>query len=468
MDSRVETIYNIFKNICNDYNLNITRKEFDYQLMYQIQNNSILPRNLSLTEALDFAETQLTMSLSDIASFILDEIRFMNSWIQDEKGPTDPFLANFKFNNSRKSCLAPYSTINFDTSGIMRVCCYNSKFILGTYPTTSIIDAWNNPSRKEFIKKLEKLNFNLGCEKCRLLITTENMSGALFTKFDAFDNLIVDMPINFEFEFGTICNYECIMCGGKWSSSIRKNREKLPPIVSPYDDNFIQQLKPFIPYMRVTNFLGGEPFLTPLYYKIWDLFIEINKNINVYITTNGSIFNERVESYLNKLPNSSIVVSLDSLKKDTYEFIRRRGNFDTVMTNIKKIISLKKLSSIAFCPIIQNVYELPDIVKFCDDNNIGLYINTVIDPLGGRLKGIHKGEKYKNSVWIGREDLPPERITHENEELIPEFCLQTLPKEEIMKIINFLTKYDFSSKPCLNSKYVDFIAYLSNLVNNFV
>lgn len=455
MDKRVDTIYNIFQNICIDHNYKATKTQFNDQLFKELATNSAIPRNLSLTEALNFAENELTMSLSDIASFIFDEMSNENKEI-----PLTPFI----FKNSHKCCLAPHSTVNFDTTGVMRVCCFNNKFNLGAYPSVSILEAWNNPKRKEFIKQLESLDFSNGCEKCKVLVSSENPSGALFSKFNRYDGKIKDFPINFEFEFGTICNYECIMCGGKWSSSIRKNREKLPPIQTPYDDNFVDQLKSFIPHLRSANFLGGEPFLTPLYYKIWDLMYELNKNLSIYITTNGSILNDKIISYLTKLPNSYVVISLDSLKQGTYELIRRKGNFANVMNNFKKLLELKKVASIAVCPVIQNVYELPDIVNFCSEHDIGLHINTVTDALGGKIKGIHENEKYKTSVWIGREDNSLEQINHELEEKIPEFCLNTLPKLEIMNIINHLSKYNFSTKPELNHRYIDFVAYLGNLL----
>ena len=69
----------------------------------------------------------------------------------------------FKFNNSKNCCMAPYSTINFDTMGYIRVCCYNSDFILGEYPKISIKDAWNSEQRNIFINSLTNKIFPKGC-----------------------------------------------------------------------------------------------------------------------------------------------------------------------------------------------------------------------------------------------------------------------------------------------------------------
>ena len=78
-------------------------------------------------------------------------------------------LSNFKFNNSKNCCLAPYTTLNFDTMGYMRVCCYNSEFILGKYPDNSIVEAWSNASRNKFIQSLKQLKFPKGCEDCKIM-----------------------------------------------------------------------------------------------------------------------------------------------------------------------------------------------------------------------------------------------------------------------------------------------------------
>lgn len=371
-------------------------------------------------------------------------------------------LATFKFNNSKQCCIAPYSTLNFDTMGYMRVCCYNNYFLLGKYPDVSLKDAWNNPKRHEFINNLKNLNFPKGCETCKMQVMENNIKNALFTGFDQYDKILDnEAPVVFNFDFGNICNYECIMCGGKWSSSIRKNREKLPPLKSPYDDSFVDQLSEYIPTMKIVNFLGGEPFLNSIYYKIWDMLQNKNPNIDIYITTNGSIYNSRIEEYLLKFPNLKIIVSLDSLIKETYQYIRKNGNFDTVMENIEKFKKLGKFSSIAFCPMIQNVRELPSIIQFCINNDIDLGINEVTEHLGGKIKGIHEGETKNVMVWTGADETK-QVVNVNNEELIPEVALKTLPKEELQNIVSYLKKYSFESHPKLNEKYQSFINSLTS------
>ena len=457
MDPRLDSIYNVFDQICSNNQTKFNREEFDNCITHELATHSLIPPGLNPTAALDLICNKHNIPHEDIANYIFDTM---------SNTATTTIPNWFKFNNSKQCCLAPYSTINFDTLGAIRVCCYNNKFNLGTYPDVTIEQAWQNEEREKFIEKLKRFDFGGGCEKCNMLVQANNTAGALFTKFDKFDGVVSDnnMPVNFEFEFGTVCNYECIMCGGKWSSSIRKNREKLPPIKTPYDDAFVEQLKPFVSHMRVANFLGGEPFLTPLYYKIWDLMYEHNPTLPIYITSNGSILNDRVKEYLGKLPKAMVVVSLDSLKAETYEIIRKNGNFDQVIKNIEELMVMKKLAGIAFCPLIQNVNELPSIVEFCIKHNVDLSINTVTGPLGGAIKGIHQNEEYNTIVWTGDTRPSVETIAHKNTELIMECCLHTLPKADLLRVVRHLSSYNFQSSPAINKRYVDFIAYVGNLI----
>ena len=121
-----------------------------------------------------------------------------------------------------------------------------------------------------------------------------------------------------EFEMSNQCNLECIMCNGYVSSSIRQNRDKLPPVHSPYDEKFVTQLRPFIPHLREAKFFGGEPFLIPLYFKMWDAMMEINPSINIFVITNGTVLTDKVKTLLS-LGNFELAVSIDSIRKDRYE-----------------------------------------------------------------------------------------------------------------------------------------------------
>lgn len=135
-----------------------------------------------------------------------------------------------------------------------------------------------------------------------------------------FDSLPIhpSYPTMMEFLLTNTCNLECVMCKGEFSSLIRQNREKLPPIANVYDDAFISQLRPFIPHLREVRFSGsGEAFLIDANYKIWDMILEINPQCLIMVQTNGTVLNSRIKDLLIR-GNFQIGVSLDSLKKEVF------------------------------------------------------------------------------------------------------------------------------------------------------
>ena len=336
--------------------------------------------------------------------------------------------------NKKHKCLAPFTTLNFDSSGSINVCCYNRTYSLGTYPDTTLQQAWFGNKLKHLREQIQNYNFNEGCNLCCDQIVSKNYENSLIRNFDSFTDEVDLYPINLEFEFGTICNYECIMCGGKWSSSIRKNREKLSPIKPPFDDNFIKQVAGIAPHLKSLKFLGGEPFLTPIYYKLLEQISEINSNIIVFITTNGSVLNERILALGKKFKKISVVVSLDSLDNETYSKIRKNGNLSSVLKNIDTFHEHEMLGSIAFSPMIQNVYETHDMIDFCQEKSINFFINTVNSALGGKIKGIHENGEL-NEIWNGT--VMTENVVELNDK-IPEFCLSSLSAQQLDKIIVFL------------------------------
>lgn len=361
-----------------------------------------------------------------------------------------------KFEQSRKVpknapiCFAPSLSLNFEQNGNVTACCFNRVYVLGTFPKHSLQEIWTGQKIAELRSALDRKDLSLGCQSCSKMILEGNYESVLIKHFDDFhhlletksnDGLFSRMPFLksktiqkeltgpkvLEFELSNVCNLECIMCGGKWSSSIRKNREQLEPLEFPYNDEFVAQLKDFIPNLERVNFLGGEPFLIQIYFKIWEELIKLNPGVTVAITSNGTILNQRVKNIIAQLDNCKITLSIDSLKKITWEKIRLKGNFDKLQENMNWFLESGKLVSFSVCPMIQNWKEIPEIVSFCIGHNLDIYFNIVYGPLGGRIKGIHESQ---------------ESLSYK----IPETSLQLLDSKELTTIILFYKKHSFKGR----------------------
>lgn len=295
-------------------------------------------------------------------------------------------------------CHAPFLNLNFEQNGNVTACCYNRKFILGSYPRDSVDQIWTGSQARELRAAFLEHREVPTCALCFHQVQSGNFAGALMRNFDHFAHgesyvpaLDMPAPLVLEFEISNTCNLECVMCGGHWSSSIRARREHLPPLRSPYDKEFVRQLEPYLPSVVQARFLGGEPFLIRRYYDIWEAFARLNPSAQIAITTNASFLPDRAREAIEGL-RADIIVSLDAVTKQTYESIRRNAVFEEVMENVEYLLDYTRRKNhgltLAVCPMQQNWRELHLLLQFCDERRIGLHFNTVMRPREATIGGL--------------------------------------------------------------------------------
>lgn len=321
------------------------------------------------------------------------------------------------------TCFAPKRSLRFDHSGKILACCYNRGNILGEFPKQTIEEVWFGNNLNNLNKALENNDFTLGCQYCEKDIKNNNRAISGAAQYDYLSNHIQhkNYPTMFDFELGSTCNFECIMCSGEYSSAIRKNREKGKLYISPYEEHldvFIEQLKPFIPHLTEMRFLGGEPFLMNIYYKIWDLVIEMNPKIMLNVLSNGSILNKRVENLLEK-GNFKVSVSIDSLLKERYEKIRVNGDFESVLSNAQYFQKFNDrngfVTNYNLCVMRQNWDEIPDYFNYCNENNIKIVLHAVEFPLHCSIWNLSKEMLNEIYNWYNKNDITDGSTTIEKE-----------------------------------------------------
>jgi MoaA/NifB/PqqE/SkfB family radical SAM enzyme len=360
---------------------------------------------------------------------------------------------NSFFKNKKYVCVAPHNTLRFDFNGRITVCCNNLTYSLGFYPETTPRAAWCGEKIKQLRNHLSRFDFSHGCQGCAFHILAGNGSNSILRQYENSMPLVGDVyPTRLIFQLHNTCNYECIMCSGEYSSSILKNRDGLRPCRSVYGDTFVEDITEFLAHARMIEFLGGEPFLDPTNHKLWKIIAKSNPDAQVNIITNGSIYNKKIQQILEELPNCTLHVSLDSIDPKTYAYIRRNGNLDNVIKNIITFNNQKKLGSISVCPMIQNVYELPEIVNFCNTLGVGLRLHNTTGLISGS-DNTYSG-LYENGQACNKN------IVEYKEEFIKEFRLNTLPLKERLKIKYFLLQKKYPDK--YKTTIYSFINFLTN------
>ena len=292
-----------------------------------------------------------------------------------------------KYNNYRPAkknkliCLAPFNSIRLNRSGGVTPCCQN--YNLDHIQNTSLKEIWFGNQFNSLRKHIKENDLSFFCDFCDVHLRNENYESVLAATYDFHPINANGYPSYIDFSLDNTCNLACIMC----NSSLSSQRAEIENFVNDnkfqYDESFYNELKNFIPHLKSVNFSGGEPFLIPGYYKIWDLIFELNPSLPITVTTNGTILNDRVKEYFAK-GKFNINLSIDSLNKETYEKIRINARFEKTMGNIDyfKQYCFEKNTTFSFvvCPMSINWKEIPEMIYYADTNNICLNFNIVTKP----------------------------------------------------------------------------------------
>ncbi len=307
------------------------------------------------------------------------------------------------------ACSAPLKNMYFTRTGAVHACCHNRDYVLGTYPQDTIQKIWHGEKAKELRNRMACYNMSAGCQICQNDLERGSFSEVKASHFDMLPEA-GPLPIMMEFELDITCNLECTMCSGEFSSLIRKNREDRLPHQTPYDAEFVTQLKPFLTNLKEARFSGGEPFLIPIYFPIWKALSEANPDCLISVQTNGTVLNNKVKETLAQ-GRFEIGVSLDSLTKETFEAIRKGVRFETVMENVNYFSEYCATTSTPFrlsmCVMRNNWHEMPNYVNHC--NSLGAYasFHRVSTPLDQSLWNLGSVELFQIHTQLAQAGTVP-------------------------------------------------------------
>ena len=306
-------------------------------------------------------------------------------------------------------CHAPFTNMYFNVHGDCAPC-WLTFIDPDSYPQKSIREIWFGEKYQSLRKHLLQYDLTNKCNVCLKNLQGGNYTSVLAKAYDV--NEPAEYPSMMELELSNTCNLECVMCIGELSSSIRKNRERLPAMKNAYDDNFVEQLGEFIPHLKELRFNGGEPFLINEVFKIFAKVEKLNPKLKITIATNGTVMNYKVKEWLNKL-NIHINFSLDSLTPDIYETIRVNAHFDRVMENFLFYRAYTKENNRTMClmvnPMRNNWHEMPEFIRFVNKHNINIWFNTIHRPVEWSIWALPYEELSKlyeqlNAVQFSKED----------------------------------------------------------------
>ena len=286
------------------------------------------------------------------------------------------------------ACYAPHSSMYFDQFGKVRACCQNTGTYLGDVRTQTLREIWESADAERMRAALEHDSYDEGCSFCAWQ-SLEGNDDIVFARF--FDPLEPRerrprWPRKMEFSLTNTCNLACVMCNGDWSSTIRAKRERREPIPASYGDAFFEQLQEFLPHLEEASFLGGEPFLGTEPQRVMELLADLHRPPRVTVTTNGTIYTNRVRRILEQLA-PHIVVSIDGATPETYDAVRVGAHLPDVLANLdryREVLGPGKVS-ITHCLMTHNWHEFFDLLQIAEERDLIVGVNVVRLPTSSSL-----------------------------------------------------------------------------------
>ncbi len=279
-------------------------------------------------------------------------------------------------------CHAPFSNLYFNTEGDVALCWQTFHRAEKYTEQKTLKEIWHGLNFERIREGIKNHDLDFGCAACKNHLLEKNFTNILAKAYDN-DFPETGFPSIIEFELSNTCNLGCTMCNGMLSSTIRRDREKLPPMQSPYGDKFLTELREFIPHLHEARFNGGEPFLIKIYAQIWDMVVELNPNLKMVIATNGTVLNSKVKEQMARA-NFHFNISIDGITKESYESIRINGDFDKLMENFLYFRDYCKINKRNLCvmvnPLRQNWEDMPKFIDFVNRHNVTIWFNTITKP----------------------------------------------------------------------------------------
>jgi MoaA/NifB/PqqE/SkfB family radical SAM enzyme len=285
-------------------------------------------------------------------------------------------------------CPAPFVVMDFAPEGYVHACCVNAAWPLGDVRRQTLRGIWDGERAQALRAAVARGDHGHGCGTCRHRLA----HGTGYADVSYYREMPAPAdpawPEVMAFGLHNTCNLACVMCGGNLSSRLRtlEGRPRLEPA---YGDRFFAELEDFLPHLRRAEFRGGEPFLIREHHRVWDLLLAMGLEPEIQVTTNGTLWDERVTRVLDAFP-TQITFSLDGMTAETNTAIRVGSDHEAVLANARRFAAYAAERGtrfdLSFCLLRQNPHELAELVRFADELGGDAHAQVVLE----REHGLHR------------------------------------------------------------------------------
>jgi len=340
--------------------------------------------------------------------------------------------------------------IALDPNGDIVPCCRFLKSNLDCDNIEDVTSLNNIKDSKIFFdmkETLSKKKWYSGCIRCE---RDENYGiTSRRETYENYDKRVVDVAL------GNVCNLKCIMCDNRFSSQWSKDQKTLTDHNFTYYENrypdstktlskknvekIISWIEQDITPVEV-EFKGGEPFSIPVTEYFFKRLSEIRNEVDIVITTNGTLIPEWFVNVTKKL-NITVNISIDGIDS-IYDYIRgnEKYNYKLFENNLEKISKLPVKLRLAYVVQNTNIHQL----KTCIEKYEHLKVNTIF---------------LRNPPWLQLWNMPDENKDKIYNELL------SIPKNTF-KYYKIQTIIDNFTNKKNDNEYRDFIKFSAIIDQN--
>ena len=298
-------------------------------------------------------------------------------------------------------CTIPWNSISITSTGTYRPCCLVQNNLnnengreLNVNSGDSIEDARSSPAMVQLRKDLLR---GLKPTQCSVCWDIEDAGGSSKRNLTLFE---IEAPNHYDvwtddkqllsavdLKLGNLCNLKCRICDTSSSSTFSKEVLLTMPMSErkgsavqtdlkngrwPKLNHFWDDISKHIDSIKLIEFTGGEPFMSPEHFSLLNTIIDKGRadKISLHYNTNGTIFPQEYHMWQH-FKQVVVAFSIDDIK-ERYEYQRSGAKWDLVTENIKLFKKIKQEYNnikLEICVSV-NVYNALYLVELFD------WINT--------------------------------------------------------------------------------------------
>lgn len=306
--------------------------------------------------------------------------------------------------NSDSICALAWAGVDISAKGEFRPCCdYDGQLRdtsgkevnVAEFPLSEMVNSHDIQQLRKQMLNGEKPTV---CQKCWV----DEQHGRLSPRKVANNSINLDIDeltlkseplVQVSMALGNICNLRCRICG-PWASSVWISDEirRLGKAHSTTEQIWLKQgAWPLAANdlwadisstdsIKLLNFYGGEPFMSPAHLQILEKFCENNLNEKIYIryVTNATVFPQKYLSTLKKFKHISISFSIDDIDQ-RFEYQRKNAIWAEMVNVVDQFLSLKNINYSINCTVsVYNALYLENIISQFVQQWPGVQINLSV------------------------------------------------------------------------------------------